>query len=392
MVYDVAVIGAGPAGSTTARFCAMRGLKTLLLDRCSFPRKKVCGGGITTAALNSLGFPLPVHIVLGQVCNLYSVFDHKSVYFSHPRPFMVTVDRAVFDDYLAEKAIEAGVEFKQTENLTSLTREGSNFSLKTQNGAYMTKSLIGADGVNSTTARLTGLTGQSENNALCLTAEVPAKSDNSQREAVQIHYNLVPKGYGWIFPKGDRLTLGVGCFASNYGILRRALDKLAASASLDLPNTVKGHYIPYGKRTPECVNDGIILAGDAAGFVDPFTGEGIRFAIISGMLAGETIWNCYRNSQPTNKKNLAVYMEKCRQAFLRDFKYSFLLAKAFFAFPSVMHRFLSDNKEIYGRLLNILEGRYTFRKLVKDVASELPKYCFSKLPKYPFNKIGQIRE
>ena len=390
MLYDVAVIGAGPAGSTAAKFCAMRGLKTILLDRQIFPRPKTCGGGITSAAINTIGFPLPEHTVLGQVHVLRSIINNKTVHIPHPRPFMVITERSVFDNFLAEKAVEAGVEFQQNENVKGLTKEDRYFTIKTQHNSFKAKVLVGADGVHSAAAKLAGLNSRYRSCALCLTAEIPVKSNHSLDE-IQINYDLLPKGYGWVFPKGDRLGLGVGCFTSSYGRLRKALAQLAVTAGSETPEIVKGHYIPYSGQSPECVGDGILLAGDAAGFVDPFTGEGIRYAIISGMMAGETLWNCYRNGIPPNKKNLAGYLDKCRQGFLRDLKYSYMLARTFFAFPSVMHRFLSENPEMYSHLLNILEGRYSYQKLIKDVAVELPKYYLN-LPKYHFNRTGQIRE
>ncbi len=391
MMYDVAVIGAGPAGSTAARFCALRGLKTLLLDRCSFPRLKICGGGITTAALNALGLALPGPVVLDRVRHLSSFSGSKSVHIPHPRFFMIVTERSVFDNYLVQKAVEAGVDFRPGENLTGLTGTGRDFLIKTPNNSYRAETLIGADGVHSTTARLAGFPRQPRSHALGLTADVRPGAETGLKEAVQIHYNLIPKGYGWIFPKGDRLTLGVGCYTGNYAGLRQALQKLAASAQLELPEQIRGHYVPYGRQTRECLADGIILAGDAAGFVDPFTGEGIRYAVLSGSLAGETVWHCFYHNLPPNKKNLAGYLVKCRQAFLGDFKYSLILAKVFFALPAIMHRFLFDRSDIFSRLLNILEGRYNYQRLVKDVAVELPKY-YAKLPAFSLSKIGQIQE
>lgn len=391
MLYDIAVIGAGPAGSTAAKSCAVRGLKTLCLDRRAFPRPKTCGGGITTAALNTIGFPLPGQMVLSQIRNLQSFFQDKSVRISHPRAFMVIADRSVFDNFLMERAIEAGVEFRQRENVTGLTRENNHLVIRTQTGSYQARAIIGADGVHSTTAKLAGIPGRHQKCALCLSVEVPANPGKVEKESIKIFYDLLPQGYGWIFPKGDRLSVGLGCFKSSYGNLRKGLQTLAARTRLDLPDTVRGHYIPYGGQTRECVADGIILAGDAAGFTDPFTGEGIRFAIISGMLAGETLWNCSRHGLPPNKKNLAGYVNKCQQAFLRDLRYSYMLSKTFFAFPSVMHRFLFDRSEIYSSLLNILEGRYSYSRLTREVMVELPKYCL-RWPKPHISKTGQIQE
>jgi len=378
MQYDVAVIGAGPAGSTAARYCAMRGLKTLLLDRRRFPRPKTCGGGVTTAALNAIGFPLPADIVRGHIKNLCSHIGNKTVRISHTRVFMITVDRSEFDNYLVEKAVDAGAQFHQDECVTGLAREGNVFSIRTPNNCYRAASIIGADGVHSATARLTGLKNSRKNCALCLSLDIPAGLDNRQSETIQVYYDLVPRGYGWIFPKGDRISLGVGCFTGNYALLGNALQKVAVIAGINLPGNIKGYYIPCGGQTTKCFSDGVILAGDAAGFVDPFTGEGIRFAVISGTLAGETVWNCFRNGLSLKKENLAGYMKKCHRAFLRDFRCSLLLSRAFFSLPSAMQGLLFHNADNYSRLLHILEGRSTYRKYLKSLLARLPKYCVKK--------------
>lgn len=377
MDYDVAVIGAGPAGSTAARFCALRGMKTLLLDRCAFPRPKTCGGGLTLAALNSIGVPLPERIVLGQARNLQSFFGGQSQYIAHPRPFMVIVDRAGFDYFLAEKAVEAGAVFNEKESLTGLSGENGTFSVRTPKNTYRAHTVIGADGVYSTTARLAGLPSPKNPPALCLTGEVPAGSRGGfsnpavNAETIAIYYNILPRGFGWVFPGGDKLLLGVGSLSGNYGILREAFGRLASSAGLEQPLTVKGYHVPWLIRCAEPIKGGILLAGDAAGFVDPFTGEGIRYAVISGMLAGETVWNWAKSGLPAKQKSLAGYIIKCRQAFLNDFKYSYLLSRAFFAFPFPMHRLVLGNDQIYSRLLNILEGRSTYRELIKNSAGAI---------------------
>jgi flavin-dependent dehydrogenase len=96
------------------------------------------------------------------------------------------------------------------------------------------------------------------------------------------------------------------------------------------------------------------------------------------MLAAETIYSCYENNIPLNKENLDSYMNKCYQAFGKDLRFSSMLAGTFFTVPSLMYRFLTDNNEIITKLLDILEGRYTYRKLVKEIMLKLPGYWVKK--------------
>lgn len=390
MLYDVAVIGAGPAGSTAAKCCAMGGLTTLMLDSCVFPRAKTCGGGLSTATLNSIGSPLPKELILDRVNHLESFFGDRSVRIAHPSVFMVITDRSVFDNYLVEQALATGVMFRQNETLAGLTKTGDFYTIHTQNNTYRAKAVIGADGVHSTTARLAGIPATFKKQALALSVEIPVDSCSFDNEAIKIFYGLVPQGYGWIFPKGDRVSIGAGCFKTGYHTLHQCLQKIAAVSDLTVPDKVKGHYIPYGRPDRDIVTDGIVLTGDAAGFIDPFTGEGIKYAIISGLLAGETLRTCFHENLPINKKNLAGYVKKCRQAFLEDLRYSYILSRAFFAVPSVMHRFLFARNDMYNRFLSILEGRYTYRSLVRDVVVELPKY-YAHLPGYMLSRTGQTR-
>ncbi len=293
--YDVIVAGAGPAGSMAARLLAERGARVLMLDKQRFPRDKPCGGGVTlrAAALQDVDLsPVIERTVHGArfTLRLGEAFDR---HFEQPLSYMT--QRSRLDAHLAERAAEAGAEFHDGVALrefegapdggTSPTR-----TVRTDSDAYTARVLIGADGANGLVGRSLGLRTEYEE-AVALEGNVPYAPDIPEdwRDVVGLDLGGMAGGYGWVFPKGDHLNVGVGAWKYAGFTLRPKLIALSrryriAESSVE---NLRGHHLPVRVPGSPIARGGVALVGDAAGLVDPLSGEGIHMAFASGRLAAD---------------------------------------------------------------------------------------------------------
>ena len=152
-MYDVIVVGAGPAGATCARICAREGLKTLLLDKETFPRQKPCAGAVSAQALSLLDFPLPDDVIEKECFGVQIRYHDRSIVVRKKERIAVLVSRDRFDRVLADKAVESGVQFLMGEKVVDDIETGDAVSVSTDKGRYEARFLIGADGIHSRVAR-----------------------------------------------------------------------------------------------------------------------------------------------------------------------------------------------------------------------------------------------
>ena len=285
------VAGGGPAGAAAAFTAARAGLRTALIDKSVFPREKLCGGGLTDRCRASFaavfGQTLPEEIVLSG--------DHMAFFMagaplSRMQGRIGLTMRRAFDAHMVSLARDAGATTLLGDAVDDLDEAGRIVTLKSgRRLAY--GHLVGADGVNSAIARrLYGAAFDPAVIGFGLEVEVPRADFPGCPEDVEIDFGRADWGYGWVFPKHKTFTIGVG------GVHRRNPDMKARLAAyltdkgLDPTRyKVKGQYLPFGRCRERPGRGRILLCGDAAGFVDPITGEGIGYAIESGAAAGVAI-------------------------------------------------------------------------------------------------------
>jgi geranylgeranyl reductase family protein len=292
MDCDAIVVGAGPAGSTLARLLAGQGMRVLLLDRARFPRDKPCAGGVTLRAASHLDIDLtPVverTIFAGRFTyRLGKAFRHRS---DQPLTFMT--QRRRLDLLLAERATAAGAEFHDGEPVRAVEVAERTVTVRTDKGHYTARALAGADGAN-------GMVGQSTGAAprvdllVALEANVPLekKIEHHWEDTLAMDLGALPGGYGWVFPKGDHLNVGVGGWRHIAPYLRRCLAALCQRYRLpsDRLGDLRGHHLPLRRPGSPIACGPVLTLGDAAGLVDPLSGEGIHTALLSARLAAEAI-------------------------------------------------------------------------------------------------------
>jgi geranylgeranyl reductase family protein len=285
--FDAIVVGAGPAGSTAAIRLAREGARVLLADRARFPRDKPCGGGLTGRAVREL--PVDVAPVVEDVVRSLEVrlryrrrFEGRS-----ETPLVLMTQRRRLDAFLAGQAEAAGADFREGVTVEGLTVGPDGATLMVGGREVHGRVLVGADGVNGRVARSAGL-GGGILYGIALAGNGPLRDEQRGRATVEI--GVVPGGYGWVFPKDGHANYGVGGWASEGPRLRDHLRRLCDVHGVELEGLtdLHGRRLPI-RRTSAARRGPVLLVGDAAGLVDPLSGDGIYEALVSARLAAAAI-------------------------------------------------------------------------------------------------------
>jgi len=286
--WDAIVVGAGPAGSVTAYRLASEGASVLLLDRARFPRDKPCGGGVTLRALRQLPFPIEP-VVEHSVDSMEFRLGYRSGYVRRSRePLILMTQRRRLDAYLAEQAARAGADFRDGEKVAAVEETPDGYAVKVGEREERCRVLVGADGANGLVARSLGL-GADPTYGVALEGNLAADQvdEARYRGRAVVELGTVPGGYGWVFPKGDHLNFGVGGWEGEGPALRDHLQTLCEAHQVPVQSLtdVRGHRLPLRKPDAPLARGRTLLVGDAAGLVDPLSGDGMYEAFLSARLA-----------------------------------------------------------------------------------------------------------
>lgn len=295
---NVLVVGGGPGGSTCARALARMGIDVVVMDKRTFPRDKVCAGWITPAVVEALQLDVE-HYRRERVFQPITGFrtgllGGREVKTDYAGPVSYGIRRFEFDDYLLRRC---GARLELGEPLRTLERDGDRWIV---NGRIHARMLVGAGGHFCPVARHMGAkVGSSESVIAAQEVEFLIAPDQAEKcsaagERPELYFCADLKGYGWCFRKGDYLNIGLGREDNH-----RLSEHLAAfceflkgrgTIAFDLPGRFSGHaYLLYGHAPRAVVGDGALLIGDAAGLAYAQSGEGIRPAVESALMAAETI-------------------------------------------------------------------------------------------------------
>jgi digeranylgeranylglycerophospholipid reductase len=296
---DVLIVGAGPAGSTTARYCAGKGLDVLMVDRraeIGYPVQ--CGEFLPSTKEmysmfpKSMGleelFDVPGSVVAGEVEHVDFVSPKNKVYRCEFTG--CTLNRRAFDKHLAKLAVEAGARLETRASFLSM-KDGV---AKTSLGEMKAKVVVGADGPNSKTAKECGL-----KNPDVRYPAISCQAEGVFEPAIKMHFGSVaPGGYAWVIPKRKGANVGVGfdpllLKSRPSELFERFVSKLGVTY-----RDVTMGFVPLSGPTLETVKGNTILVGDAAGHVMATNGGGIPIAMIAGRIAGQTIRDHLRSGLP----------------------------------------------------------------------------------------------
>jgi menaquinone-9 beta-reductase len=294
---DVLIVGGGPAGSSCARGLRGAGLDVAILDRQTFPRDKICGGWITPQVLSELGIDpceYSEHNLLQPITGFRTGWIGGPAFDTgYNTTVSYGIRRREFDDYLLRRS---GARLIEGVALASLQREKDGWIV---NGRTKARLLVGAGGHFCPVAKLTGAKPPRENAVVAQEAEF--EMDGRQQagcrvraDTPELYFSADIKGYGWCFRKRNFLNIGLGRLDQH-----RLTEHVAAflqflkstgRISFDVPASLLGHaYLLYGVSGRKVADGGVLLIGDAAGLAYKQSGEGIRPAIESGLLAAQAI-------------------------------------------------------------------------------------------------------
>ena len=289
--FDALVVGAGPAGSSTAIHLARAGAQVLVADKASFPRDKPCGGGLTGRALKRI--PVDPSPVVERDVDRFELRLRYGSSFArdHDQPLIRMTQRRRLDAFLLEHAAEAGAVVRDRSRVEIHAVADTGITAQVGGETVRADVLVGADGTNGVVARSAGL-GEDIVRGVALEGNVPleALGGDLERTAV-IELAVLPGGYGWVFPKGDHANLGVGGWGSEGPRLREHLGRLAREHGLavDSLTDVRGHRLPMRRLGTAAASGRVLLVGDAAGLVDPLSGDGMYEAFVSARLAADAV-------------------------------------------------------------------------------------------------------
>ncbi|HEV3171421.1 MAG TPA: geranylgeranyl reductase family protein [Actinocrinis sp.] len=373
-VWDVAVVGAGPAGATAARVAAASGARVVLLEKAALPRYKTCGGGLIGFSRDALpaGFDVPVRQRIDAISFTH---DGRKERTRRDRngDLLALVNRADFDHALAKAAVEAGAVLREGATVTGTAERGDLAVLTLADDMQViARAVVGADGSASRISRYVGVSfGQVD---LGLEAEIPVPPAVAAQWSgrLLIDWGPVPGSYGWVFPKGDTLTVGV-IAARGAGNATRAYyrDFVARLGLSDYrPLSDSGHLTRC--RTPDSpmARGRVLVAGDAAGLLEPWTREGISYALRSGRLAGEA---AARMATAPDAKSVATasnrYREQVEELLGPEMAAGARLLAAFEKHPGFFHTSVTTLPMAWRAFAEFCKGRTTFATLLRSRAA-----------------------
>lgn len=364
--WDVVVAGAGPAGAITAYCLAKEGAKVALVDRARFPREKACGGGVQAKTARLIPFDIsPVVETRLDGITLSWQFRH---HFTRrwPETLVYGVRRTRFDDFLLERALEAGATLYDGTVVRTVEPEADGVRLRTDKVVLLSDVLVGADGANTTVGRGINPPTAFKHN-IALYSEVPRewlRPDYADDGLMRLNSGNLLTGYAWIFPKGETINVGVGgpqMFGKRYrsyfaeflraeGVMgRRAVEDVACS----------GHKIPHATSRTRFRVGRVLLVGDAAGLADPSTGDGLYTSVASGRIAAEVIAEALGGEI----RRLVTYEDRIQREILPEL----IEARAIVAFvnlsPRLFHRLLRHADWKWEEICHSITGERTYYEL-----------------------------
>jgi len=367
-VHDLIVVGAGPAGSAAAREAARRGLDTLVLEKDTFPRYKPCGGAISDRALSLLDFALPEDLCERTITGARVHFREKVMERHKGYRLTTLVTRSRFDDHLLKKAKEVGANLA-VERVLDYRENGDHVEVLTRKNSYRSRFLVIASGCQDPLKER--VLGRAARNSygVCMVAEIEEDDRRIEERlhgSLDIHFGVANMGYGWIFPHRGYYSVGIGGLASRLRHPRKAMENFLRSSGFAESQRMHGHLIPLGGWGGRIATSRVLLAGDSAGFVDAFTGEGIYYSLSSGQIAARAI------SEEPDPDVAFGYQSRCKENFGDELRYARLLSRIMHSYPEIFLRILTCHEEVLDRYIEIAAARRTYRDFVRWLVPRLP--------------------
>ncbi len=367
-IYDLIVAGGGPAGSAAARTAAMRGMDVLILDKSPFPRYKPCGGALSLKALSMLDWLLPPPVLERKITG--ARVHYRELVTERHKGYEIAwlINRSAFDQYLLEKALFTGAEAKM-EKALAFKDSGELVAVQTKDGIYKSRFLVVASGCQDALKKNIAGPERKESMGLCLVSEIEAEEERIVERlgsSLDIYFGVAEGGYGWIFPHRGYYSVGIGGLSSSLPHPRQAMRRFLRDNGFSEEARLSGHLIPQGGNRRRVARGRVLLAGDAAGFVDPFTGEGIYYALASGRMAGEMVGDMPAAILARS------YESRIEKKLGRDLRYALFFSRIMHSHPGIFLRTLAREEKVLERYLEVGAGRMSYRDFMLWLLPRLP--------------------
>lgn len=368
--YEVIVVGAGPAGATLAYHLARAGIRVLVLEKERLPRYKTCGGGITVKTARLLDFdisPVVERTITGVAISnrLGRMFIRPA---DGPLAYMVMRDR--FDHFLVERASDAGATVLDGCPVRQVEAGSQSVTVTTWEGhTFYAKLLVGADGANSVVARSLGLM-RNIRVGIGLESEVRVTEDDLSRWKDLVLFDLgsIGWGYGWIFPKGDHLSIGVGGPAEHAARIRRYNEEFTAFCRSFLNHyevfRTQGHRLPIRRPGTPIHGPRTLLIGDAAALVNPLDGEGIYYAIRSAQIAVPCLLQALAGPEPPN---LAGYQRAIEAQLMTELHAGWKIMRVYSLAPPLFVHALERSNRLWRAIWRLLRGELSYSDILQKL-------------------------
>jgi len=403
----VLVVGAGPAGATAARTLALAGIPVRLLDRSTFPRNKPCGGGISVRVLSRFPYlkqELP-RIATHALSRLHLEGpEGESTIIQSDIPAALMIRRVEFDNLLVSLAVRAGADLVTGADIVQASVDGGRVRLIARDGrGFEAGTVIAADGVHSVIARRLGLNrGWSPSSvALDMMEETPRSAlRDVDPSTLWVAYGFDPRpnrngdsgspeGYAYVFPKRDHVNVGIGYRLSYYraaiedspyALQRGFIDQLRSRgiiAGESVRRNFTPFHIPVGGPLRRPGRGRVLLAGDAGGFVNAFTAEGIYYAMVSGDLAARAIIDAQDDRDAGFARR---YRWACRREMGLELRDSVLIQRYLFSDRRRIARVIRSaarHPAITKLILDYAIGSRSYRAVRRRLLASSPHLVFS---------------
>jgi geranylgeranyl reductase family protein len=367
-IWDVLVVGGGPAGSLTAYHLANAGLKVAIVDLGKFPRPKACGGGVQVRTEDAIPFDWsPVIRSSISAAEFTCKFDRRFAR-RYGDPLVHCVLRSEFDNFLLERAVEAGARLFEGVRVEKTLTHKDGASIETSRGVMHARYLIGADGANSVVSRaLNQRTDFFWQAAVYVELPVSCfQADRLQMDRLRVDWGTLPSGYAWVFPKGDVVNIGAGCptqlarYLKSY--LKAFLQAEGLVSGFGDELRMQGHQLPTMTSRTTVARDNVLLVGDAAGFVEPLTGEGISYACHGAQLLARTLLGRFGD-----RSLVEHYQHAIHSGISHELRWARRLLSLGTSFPGLFYWAFEHSEEVWHTFCRVLRGEDTFEGLRRKI-------------------------
>ncbi|WP_299157239.1 geranylgeranyl reductase family protein [uncultured Tenacibaculum sp.] len=376
--YDVAIIGSGPSGASTAFHLAKQGISAVIIEKETLPRYKTCGGGFVFRGRKDL--PFDITEVVEKEFHTVDIYLGEKLHFKTYReqPTISMIMRDSFDNLITKKAKEFGATLLENHKLKGLSFNNDIITLETSQGNLTANFVIAADGALSPTAKLAGWKEDTRKLIPALEYEVEVSEEDFERLSKEVRFDIdaIPYGYAWSFPKKNHLSIGVASARRTKINLKKFYQDYMQTLGITnvISESQHGFQIPVSPRTDGFVKNNVFLIGDAAGFADPITAEGISNAIYSGKLAAEAIIESNKDSELAEK----LYIEKLEERLLPEITTGLWLSKWFYEQKTIRNLLLKKFGQRFSEAMaDVFHGDRSYPKDIKATIKQKIKNLVS---------------